>query len=477
MQPAPLASAEAPPQSGVDAQQRKRPRVATLVAPSSRHLYQLMVRQLHHDGYVDAAAALVQSTGLVVPDLHHSNGAALASLVDRGTMLQALEAEEVHTFLAQNTVEQHLDESLLYVPPLALAQQPFRMKEKFATPSLGGAVRACAFSKSGSLVACGGMGDVGIRIYDVETLEQTLAHADILRENASRAINGEEDHTVQTKAVSSIRVAALSEARHLRYHAQGVEALNFSQVAPHIISGSRDGLVVVADYSAPQSKTIAKHQDTFAVRSVQFHPSGECAAVATDHSSLRLVMLGGRSGNGATQVVTTASQPHTAALADCAFSADGSQLGVASLDGGFTVFDGATGRAIETVRRAHSNVAVTSIAFSRTGRTLLTCGMDSVARLWDVRKLGMCVHHLGAPSKSEHRLRAVFNAGENQVIVQDKSLFAMNCYDVYSGDVGCSIVVPDHCQRTLASAPLRQVVVSGGDDCRLRLWSLTLQPS
>jgi cleavage stimulation factor subunit 1 len=478
--------AVAPP-AGVEAQQRKRPRVATLVEPFRRHLYQLMVRQLHDDGYLEAAACVAQSTSVLVPDLHDvdsraANSASLMSLVERGTMLRALEAEETHAFFAENTVEAHLDEALLYVPPLSLQKHPFELKEKFVTPSLGGAIRCCGFSASGSLVACGGLGDVGVRVFEMETLDQTLAHADILRENASRCINGQEDHTVRTKAVSSIRVAALSEARNLRHHPQGVEALHFSPAAPHLLTGSRDGLVAVADYTLPQAKILSRHQDTFTVRSVQFHPSGECAVVATDHTALRMLLLGGRGGGGSAsmsttaQCVTTATQPHTAALADCAYSPDGAHIGVSSLDGSFTLFDGATGRAVETVRRAHSNVAVTSICFSRSGLTLLTCGMDSVARLWDVRRLHSCVQHLGTPAKSENRLRAVFNAAESQVAVQDKSLFAVNCYDVYSGNVGCSAVVMDHCQRTVASAPLRQVFVTGGDDCHLRLWGLTLKP-
>jgi cleavage stimulation factor subunit 1 len=395
-------------------------------------------------------------------------------------MLSALEAEETHSFFAENAVEHVLDEALLYVPPVALQKHPFELKERFVSPSLSGAIRCCAFSASGTLLACGGTSGVGVMLYDVDTLDQALAHADIQRENAARAFNGLEDHRVPTKAVMSIRIAALSEARSLRYHQQAtVESLSFSSAAPHIVTGSRDGLVIVADFSNPQPKIVTRHQDTFPVRSVRFHPAGDVAAVVTDHSALRVLLLGGRGGGTSTsaaQLITTATQPHNAALADCAYSHDGGQLAVASLDGAFSLFDGATGRVIETVRRAHSNVPVTSIAYSRSGLTLLTCGMDSVARLWDVRRLGTCVQHFGTASKSEHRLRAVFNAAENQVAVQDKSLFAVSCYDVYSASIGCSAVVADHAQRALACAPVRQLMVTGGDDCHLRLWGLTVKP-
>jgi len=49
--------------------------------------------------------------------------------------------------------------------------------------------------------------------------------------------------------------------------------------------------------------------------------------------------------------------------------------------------------------------------------TVLTCGMDGVARLWDLRKVKDEVLSLGTPKKTEHRIQARFNSAESTVVM------------------------------------------------------------
>ena len=49
-----------------DSGDRRRYFAAAMQQPHNRQLYELMARQLYHDGYVDAAESLVQSANIAV---------------------------------------------------------------------------------------------------------------------------------------------------------------------------------------------------------------------------------------------------------------------------------------------------------------------------------------------------------------------------------------------------------------------------
>ncbi|RNF02594.1 cleavage stimulation factor subunit 1 [Trypanosoma rangeli] len=491
---------------------RKRPRVACLRQNFSRQLYQMIIRQLHHDGYLGAAAAVADATGVVVPRLE-TNSQRLSKLVAMGLAHEASNVTEMDNFLTYEVVERYLGASKLYVPlhlteSSTVGQMAYRMRERFTTSSLGGVVRRVNMSPDGSLVACGGTNGLCV-VFSLRTIEDLMALEEVRQENQFRGLDGSGGGSgggggnVGLRNASN-KITELAEARRFHEHTQSVEAMHFHPSRPLLLTGGREGDLYLRDYSQPNNKVLHKLHDTFPIRSAVFHPSGEYILYATDHTAPRLLNLRtwklmtpttatSKEDNASANIVATGGtgmpnrgggfyrrgtdDSHTAALCDVDFSLDGRLFASCSLDGSLIVYDGVSSRPVAKVNNAHSSVPVTSVKFSRTGNFILSAGMDSVARLWDLRRSdGGCgtveVMSFGEPGKCNHRsIHAAFSCNESHVLLQDTSLFAIHSYCVYSSDKSYSLVVPNHMQRGFAAAPFCNAVVSGGDDCRVRLWT------
>lgn len=642
---------------------RKRPRLACMDEPLQRHVYELMVRQLHYDGYTDAAASVATSTGVIVPNLTAGNyqragmppcrdssmyssvggvGDRLIRLVSNGIALESTQALEMKTFLAREVVERHIASSKLYLPfyvseHSTIGKTALNMRERFTTSSLGGVVRAVEFSPDGSLVACGGTNGLAA-IFSLTTLNDLTALEELRQEMQWGRLNGGLSHDSSRSApeggavgvnsrgsataaageqgpesppssLASIRasnnasnvITELSEVRRFHEHEQSVEVVRFHASQPYLLTGGYEGDLYLRDYSQPRSKVLLRHHDAFPIRSACFHPSvgssstttstggissAEYIMYVTDHVAPRMLNVetqsvlmplaysapGGPHMTGsATAALNSAgsgsnTQPHTAALCDIDMSRDGRCFATASMDGSFALHDAVSGRTVLRAMAVHSGVPVTSIVFSRTGNILLTSGMDSTARLWDLRRFRCSwaadtattgsssmrlrrsspsragdeeVHpdgtaattaageggevapssnpsgqpsissssndakprvvaassgggagwissgsvtelmSFGEPEKCSHRsMCARFSSHESHVWCHDASLFALHCHSVVTGDVSQSIVVARHAQRGFAAAPFANaVLVSGADDCRVRLWTPTWMPS
>ncbi|ORC92399.1 uncharacterized protein TM35_000031520, partial [Trypanosoma theileri] len=405
-----------PPPNTVDhsnMSSRKRPRVACLKQNFSRHLYQMMIRQLHHDGYLAAAAAVADATGVVVPRLQE-DGHRLSRLVARGLADEASCIMDMQNFMQSEVVERYLSASRLYIPlhlseSSTVGQAAYRMRERFTTSSLGGVVRRVCVSPDGTLVACGGTNGLCV-VFSLKTMEDLMALEEVRQENQFRGIDGSNNSTTVGVRNASNKITELAEARRFHEHTQSVEAMHFHPSQPLLLTGGREGDLYVRDYSQPDNKIVHKLHDTFPIRSGVFHPSGEYILYATDHPAPRLLNLrteklmtpataGDAIHIGSTNMITSnrntmssggggfrrgGEMGHTAALCDVNFSADGRLFATCSLDGSIILYDGVSSRVVAKINNAHSTVPVTSVSFSRTGNILLSAGMDSVARLWDL---------------------------------------------------------------------------------------------
>jgi len=219
---------------------------------------------------------------------------------------------------------------------------------------------------------------------------------------------------------------------------------------------------------------------------------------------------------------------HSAALTDVAFRCDGRAFVTSSFDASFALHDFSTGKASLHVQKAHGGVPVTSACFSRTGNILLTYGMDACAKLWDLRRVSSSspstslisiqaslpsasstsatrvlpsgnaassgasqstavpavstpavpvqVQSFGAPAKCEHRIKAKFNSHESLVVVQGSSLHEIQSFDIYSGNLIYTCAVGQSTQRAFAPHPYAPILISGGEDCKMRMWALSTLP-
>ncbi|EAN78932.1 WD domain, G-beta repeat, putative [Trypanosoma equiperdum] len=488
---------------GVDHGSRKRARSICLKQNFSRLLYQMVIRQLHHDGFLAAASAVADATNVVVPRLEE-NADRLSKVVSWGLAVEESSVVEIENFFKFEVVERYLSASRVYMPlhlseSARVGSMAYRMRERFITSSLGGVVRRLAFSSDGSLIACGGT-DGLCAIFSLNTIEDLSALEEVRQEQHFNGLDGSNPSNIGVGNASN-KITELAEARRFHEHTHSVEAISFHPTKQLLVTGGFEGDLYIRDYSQPDNHVVHKLRDAFPVRSAVFHPSGEYVLYATDHTTPRLLNL--RSGsvvapvahsdNAAATCVTAmaggkgvargASQRkgcdagHAAALCDVDFSPDGRTFASCGLDGSLIVYDGVSSRIVAKVNNAHSSVPVTSVKFSRTGNILLTAGMDSVARLWDLRRgdggWGCTeVMSFGEPGKCNHRsFRASFSCNESHVLSQDTSLFAIHAHCVYTGDTSYTLTVPNHMQRGFAPAPFSNVVVSGGDDSRMRLWT------
>ncbi|KAG8340969.1 WD domain [Trypanosoma vivax] len=488
--------------SGSDSANRKRCRSVSLKRNFSRNLYQLIVRQLHNDGFFSAASAVADATGVVVPRLDE-NADRLSKLVSWGISVEESCVSSLRNFSSTEVVERYIRASKVYMPfhiseSSSVGQMAYRMSERFTSSSLGGVLRCVSFSSDGSLVACGGTNGL-CAVFSLKTIEDLTALEEIRQEHQYRSLDGSSGSGCGVRNASN-KITELAEARRFHEHTQSVETMRFHPSKPLLLTGGVDGTLYVRDYSQPNNRIVHKLRDSVPIRSGVFHPSGDYILYATDDTETRLLNI--CTGNIMTPNLTSSMrQPlafvpsvkvgsfasphkkggdvgHTAALCGVDFSSDGRLFASCGMDGSVLLYDGIGGNVVASVNNAHSSVPVTSVTFSRTGNILLTAGMDSVARLWDLRRLDGAgnsfteVMSFGEPGKCNHRsIRAAFSSNESHVLCQDTSLLAIHAYCVYTGDTSYSLTVPSHMQRGFATSPFCNAVISGGEDCRMRLWT------
>nr|ACI15968.1 hypothetical protein [Bodo saltans] len=500
-------------------------------------MYQLMIAQLYHDGFTDAADAVAWSTGCTVADIER-RGPKLERLVANGLSVEATHATDLRAFKTTEVVEKYLSRALLRIPTHMNATQlkshlsVGNMKERFVSPALGGVIRSCTFSPTGTMVLIGGSNKMGARLYCLETILGASNASDMrtsntlhtIAEGTGAGVNGSGQGP--SGAINASAATQLGEARLFSKHRLSVETARFHPTEPLAVTGGREGDVFVWSYREPTGvdEPTCILQDTFPVRSLDISPvGGEYAIIGTDHPAIRLANIetgkamipaGGGPSTDGTQS-TSAANAHTAAISEVAFRGDGRMFATASFDGSIGIHDLVSGKTVLQLSKAHGSVPVTSVVYSRTGNILLTYGMDAVARLWDLRRLqerststgasyggsavvattssrpgapygvedqtaspplpsyDVAVQSFGVPSKCEHRIKARFNSHESLIVAQDSSLCAVQSYDAYSGEVVYSCAVAQFAQRAFALSPYDSTLVSGGDDCRLRLWTVS----
>lgn len=224
----------------------------------------------------------------------------------------------------------------------ALAPEPHSYETAYVT-SHKQACRAGAFSCDGSLVATGSV-DASIKILDVERMLAKSAPEDI---EPGREQQG---HPV---------------IRTLYDHTDEVSYLEFHPKEHILASASRDGTVKLFDIAKPSVKKAHKvFTDCEPVLCLSFHPTGDYIAIGTEHNVLRVYDV------HTTQCFVSAipSQQHKAGVTCVKYSPTAKLYATGSYDGDIKVWDGISGRCINTIAEAHGGAAICSLEFTRNGK-------------------------------------------------------------------------------------------------------------
>lgn len=329
----------------------------------------------------------------------------------------------------------------------ALAPEPATYETAYVT-SHKHACRSGCFSFDGQLVATGSV-DASIKILDVDRM---LAKSAPDENEQGREQQG---HPV---------------IRTLYDHTEEVAYLEFHPKEHILASGSRDGTVKLFDISkASVKKSHKTFTDCEAVRSLSFHPTGDFLAVATDHHLLRIYDV----HTGQCYVSAIPAQHHNKPINCVKYAINGKLYATGSVDGTIKIWDGISGRCINTFTDAHNGQEICSVTFTKNGKYLLSSGKDSLVKLWELSTSRPLIAYTGAGTtgKQEHNTQAVFNHTEDFVLFPDEATTSLCAWNSRNAS-RCHLMSLGHngAVRHLVHSPTHPAFITCSDDYRARFW-------
>lgn len=310
------------------------------------------------------------------------------------------------------------------------------------------ACRAGAFSFDGQLVATGSV-DASIKILDVDRM---LAKSAPDENEPGREQQG---HPV---------------IRTLYDHTDEVAFLEFHPKEQILASGSRDCTVKLFDISKASVKKAHKvFTDCEPVQCLSFHPSGDYMIVGTEHPVVRVYDI----NTGQCFASALAGQKHRSHVTCCKYALTAKLFATGSNDGSIKLWDGVSGRCINTFEAAHEGAEVCSVVFSKNGKYLLSSGKDSMVKLWELSTSRCLIAYTGAGTtgKQEHSTQAVFNHSEDYVLFPDEATTSLcswnsrNASRLHLMSLGHNGPV-----RYIIHSPTHPAFLTCSDDFRARFW-------
>ncbi|CAB3404735.1 unnamed protein product [Caenorhabditis bovis] len=417
------------------------------------YMYRLIIGQLFYDGYQQIAISLANAIGCSSQPPPPSDK--LFRLVTIAKQfIEDPDVKDIETGLPFETVSNGLDlEYDADVQPTS--PEPSQYETIYLTVHKA-PCRAAAFNNDGSLVATGSA-DCSIKIMDVERI---LARE---REHREMNENGPDAHH--------------PVIRTLYDHIDDVNVIHFHPRDPILISGSNDKTVKLFDFSKTAVKRSMKTlTEVYPIRALSCHPGGEFLLVATDHPTLRLY-------NIETAQAFVCSHPddqHRETVNDVHYSDNARLYVTASKDGDVKVWDGISGRCVETFKRAHDGSSICSAKFTKNGKYILTSGMDSIVKLWELSTNRCLIAYTGAGATGvqDHIISASFNHNEDYVLFPDEKSGSLCSWDARNSDRKRLLALGHTAStRTFVHSPTMPAFVTGSDDYRARFWYRKPNPS
>jgi cleavage stimulation factor subunit 1 len=121
-------------------------------------------------------------------------------------------------------------------------------------------------------------------------------------------------------------------------------------------------------------------QDAYPIRSIDFHPGGDFIISGTDHHAVRLYDI----HSIRCFIPSNPKDLHESGITRVRYAPMGNIFASSSHDGSIKVYDGVSSTCISTIQKAHSGASVTHIEFSKSGKYILSSGLDSIGKVWDI---------------------------------------------------------------------------------------------
>lgn len=330
----------------------------------------------------------------------------------------------------------------------SLAPEPASYETAYVT-SHKQACRSGAFSFDGQLVATGSV-DASIKILDVDRM-------------LAKSAPDEVDPTGREQQGHPV-------IRTLYDHTDEVAYLEFHPKEQILASGSRDCTVKLFDISKASVKKAHKtFNDCEPIRCLSFHPTGDFLVVGTEHSVIRVYDI----NTAQCFVSAIPSQQHKGSVTCVKYALTAKVYATGSTDGAIKLWDGVSGRCINTFAQAHDGAEVCSVVFSKNGKYLLSSGKDSLVKLWELSTSRCLIAYTGAGTtgKQEHNTQAVFNQTEDYVLFPDEATTSLcswnsrNASRLHLMSLGHNGAV-----RYIIHSPTHPAFLTCSDDYRARFW-------
>ncbi|KAF7727069.1 cleavage stimulation factor, 3' pre-RNA, subunit 1 [Apophysomyces ossiformis] len=211
------------------------------------------------------------------------------------------------------------------------------------------------------------------------------------------------------------------------------------------------------------SKLIHLPKDTQPVNSICFHPSGDYILAGTQDPAIRVYDV--KTLLCYTNSNTT--EMHRGPITQIRYSHTGRLFASASADGNVRIWDSVSSRCVKLLEKVHSGAAVSSVRMTRDEKYILTSGLDSVVRLWDISSGKQVMEYVGHEQRTQ-LLQPTFSYNEDYVLIGDEASTDVICWDTQTGVLLKKISGQNNLVRCVAASPVDNGILTCSDDYRAR---------